>query len=285
MKIGVCSANSGPYTTQDSLRLLAGACEDAGVESVWVSEHPVVADPRLEPSPMAPDDPILDPVAALAFLAGMTTSVRLGTGVIVLPLHNPLILAKALATVDVLSAGRLIFGIGVGYLRPEFDAIGVPFAGRGERTEEYLAAIEAIWTQPHPSYRGHVVTFGGIAASPRPLQQPRPPVVIGGLAPAALRRAVAEAEGWYGWGLDPAATSKYMSLLQSAAGVVARRDGLGRLEITITPPTDVDVATAAAYARLGVHRLNLMLPWHSGEAALVSFFERVIKPLVAAHRQ
>jgi probable F420-dependent oxidoreductase len=285
MKIGVCSANSGPYTTRESLRLLAGAAEDATVESVWVSEHPVVADPRQEPSPMAPDDPILDPVASLAFLAGITTSVRLGTGVIVLPLHNPLILAKELATVDVLSGGRLIFGIGVGYLRPEFDAIGVPFAGRGARSEEYLAAIEAIWTQRQSSYRGRVVAFGGIAASPRPLQRPRPPVVIGGYAPAALRRAVGQADGWYGWGLDLAATSEYMSLLQSAAGAEARRDGLGPLEITITPPADVDVTTAAAYARLGVHRLNLMLPWHSGEAALASFFERVIKPLVAAHRQ
>jgi probable F420-dependent oxidoreductase len=285
MKIGVCSANSGPYTTRECLLLLAEAAEDAAVESVWVSEHPVVADPRQESSPMAPDDPILDPVASLAFLAGITTSIRLGTGVIVLPLHNPLILAKELATVDVLSGGRLIFGIGVGYLRPEFEAIGVPFAGRGARTEEYLAAIEAIWAQRHPSYRGQVVAFGGIAANPRPLQRPRPPVVIGGYAPAALRRAVAEADGWYGWGLDLAATSKYMSLLRSAAGVEARRDGLGPLEITITPPGDVDVSTAAAYARHGVHRLNLMLPWHSGEAALASFFDQVIKPLVAAHRQ
>jgi probable F420-dependent oxidoreductase len=284
MKIGVCSANSGPYTTRESLRVLAQACEDAAVESVWVSEHPVVADPRQEPSPMAPDDPILDPVATLAYLAGITSSVRLGTGVIVLPLHNPLMLAKELATVDVLSGGRLIFGVGVGYLQPEFEAIGVPFAGRGARTEEYLAAMEAIWAQQHPSYRGQVVAFNGIAANPRPLQRPRPPVVVGGYAPAALRRAVAEANGWYGWGLDPAATSVYLSLLQSAADVVARRDGLGPLEVTITPPGDVDVTTAAAYARLGVHRLNLMLPWHSGQAALESFFERVIKPLVAAHR-
>jgi len=285
MKIGLCSANSGPYTTRQSLRMLAEASEEAAVESVWVSEHPVVADPRQEPSPMAPDDPILDPVATLAFLAGITSSVRLGTGVIVLPLHNPLVLAKELATVDVLSGGRLIFGIGVGYLRPEFEAIGVPFAGRGARTEEYLAAIEAIWTQRHPGYRGQLLAFDGVQAHPRPLRRPRPPIVIGGYAPAVLRRAVAGADGWYGWGLDLAATSRYMSLLQSAGEVVARSDGLGPLEITITPPGDVDVAAAAEYARLGVHRLNLMLPWHSGDAALASFFERVIKPLVAAQRQ
>ena len=112
MKIGVCSANSGPYTTRAALKSVAELAEGFGVESVWVSEHPVLADPQQPPSPMDPADPILDPVATLAFLAGRTTSVRLGSAVIVLPFRNPLVLAKELATVDVLSEGRLIFGIG-----------------------------------------------------------------------------------------------------------------------------------------------------------------------------
>jgi alkanesulfonate monooxygenase SsuD/methylene tetrahydromethanopterin reductase-like flavin-dependent oxidoreductase (luciferase family) len=116
MKIGVCSANSGPYTTRDMLVLLSEAAEKVGLESIWVSEHLVVPDPRTPPSQMDPDDPILDPVTALAFMAGRTRSVRLGTGIIVLPIRNPLILAKELATVDVLSCGRLMFGVGVGYV-------------------------------------------------------------------------------------------------------------------------------------------------------------------------
>src|SRR5215470_15955526 len=119
MKIGICSANSGPYTTRAALDSLAELAEQYGVESVWASEHSVLADPRQPPSPMDPGDPILDPVASLAYLAGRTRSVRLGTGVIVLPFRNPLILAKELATVDVLSEGRLIFGIGVGYVEQE----------------------------------------------------------------------------------------------------------------------------------------------------------------------
>ena len=136
MKIGVCSANSGPYTTREALLEVAVQSEAVGIESIWVSEHLVVADPREPPSQMNPEDPILDPVATLAFLAGTTRSVLLGTGVVVLPLRNPLILAKELATVDVLSGGRLLFGVGVGYVEQEFVALGVPLDDRGHRTEE-----------------------------------------------------------------------------------------------------------------------------------------------------
>src|SRR5215813_3994578 len=161
MKIGLCSVNSGPYTTRAALDSVAELAEGFGVESVWVSEHPVLADPQQPPSPMDPADPILDPVATLAFLAGRTSSVRLGTGVIVLPLRNPVVLAKELATVDVLSGGRLILGVGVGYIAREFEAVGVPFGGRGARIEEYLAAMRAIWTQEHPAYAGRTVSFQG----------------------------------------------------------------------------------------------------------------------------
>src|SRR5262245_25823407 len=162
MKIGVCSANSGPYATPEMLIRLSELCEGVGIESIWVSEHLVAPDPKRPPSNMDPRDPILDPVASLAFLAGRTGSVLLGTGVIVLPLRNPLILAKELATVDVLSGGRLLFGIGVGYVHQEFEALGASFGDRGARLEEYLSAIRSIWTEPHPSFEGALVSFGGV---------------------------------------------------------------------------------------------------------------------------
>lgn len=282
MKIGVCSANSGPYATREMLELLSEAAEAVGIESIWVSEHLVLADPRQRPSPMDPEDPILDPVTSLAFLAGRTRSVRLGTGIIVLPLRNPLILAKELATVDVLSAGRLIFGIGVGYVEREFAALAVPFEGRGARTEEYLAAIRAIWTEEHPVYTGRMVSFGGVQAHPHPLQRPHPPIVMGGYAPPVMRRTIREAHGWYGWGLDLDATARRLEVLRETATRIPRGEGLGQLEITITPPHDVDVATAARFAELGVHRLNLMLPWQAGKAEVGAFFDRVVRPLVGA---
>ncbi len=285
MKIGICSANSGPYATRAMLDSLADLAEEAGVESVWVSEHPVLADPQEPPSPMDPGDPILDPVTTLAFLAGRTRSVRLGTGVIVLPFRNPLIFAKELVTVDVLSGGRLIFGIGVGYVQREFEALGVPYAGRGARTEEYLAAIRAVWTEPHPSYQGDLISFKGVQANPRPVQRPHPPVVIGGYARPVIRRAVRDADGWYGWGLGLAGAARYIAALESAHDEVTRRDDLGPLEITITPPDEVDAPAAARYADLGVHRLNLALPWHVREDTLASYFERAVAPLVASFKE
>jgi probable F420-dependent oxidoreductase len=280
MKIGVCSANSGPYTTRERLAELAECAETVGIESIWVSEHLVLADPRESPSPMDPDDPILDPIGTLSFLAGLTTTTMLGTGIVVLPLRNPLIVAKELATLDVVSEGRLIFGVGVGYVEPEFAAIGVPFKGRGARIEEYLAAIRAIWTQAHPSFDGRMVSFAGVQAHPHPVRSPGPPIVMGGYAPVVMRRTIREADGWYGWGLDVDATADRLEILRRTALRVPRGEGLGALEITITPPGNISPAEAERYAALGVSRLNLMLPWDLGEDPLRPFFERVVEPLV-----
>ena len=283
MKIGVCSANSGPYTTRSSLRTLAELAEASGVDSIWVSEHLVVADPRTPPSPMDPESPILDPVSALAFLAGITSSVRLGTGVIVLPLRNPLILAKALATVDVLSDGRLIVGVGAGYVEQEFAAIGVPFSDRGVRLEEHIAAMRALWTSPRPAMAGQYVAFGGVQAFPHPIQDPHPPIVMGGYAPSVLRRTVRVADGWYGWGLDLDSTARYVATLRQIEAEAGRGEGLGALEISVTPPPGVvDPASAAHYAQLGVDRLNLMLPWATDDGDPAAFFEGVVAPLVDA---
>jgi probable F420-dependent oxidoreductase len=280
VKIGVCSANSGPYTTPEMLGLLARLAESTGIESIWVSEHPVVADPRRPPSPMAPEDPILDPVGALAFLAGRTSSVRLGTGILVLPLRNPLILAKELATVDILSGGRLIVGIGVGYVPQEFEALGVSFDDRGTRAEDYLGAIRSLWTDEHPAFDARTFSFRGVQSHPRPLQRPRPPIVIGGYAPPVMRRTIREADGWYGWGLDLDATARRLEILHETAALVPRGTGLRELEITITPPAEVDRSIARRYEDLGVHRLNLMLPWDVGEAGLARYFETSVAPMV-----
>ena len=280
MRIGVCSANSGPYATPDMLTRLARLAEGAGVESIWVSEHVVVPDPKAPPSNMDPRDPILDPVTSLAFLAGLTSSVLLGTGIIVLPLRNPLILAKELATVDVLSGGRLLFGIGVGYVEGEFDAVGGSFGDRGARLEEYLAAIRAIWTEPQPAFDGAAVSFAGVQAFPHPVR--RPPIVMGGYAPPVMRRTIREADGWFGWGLDLDATARRIDVLRETAERVPRGQGLGPLEISITPLGDVDVDTAARYAALGVDRLNLQLPWEVTPDGLESYVERVVHPLVEA---
>jgi probable F420-dependent oxidoreductase len=203
---------------------------------------------------------LLDPVIALTFVAAHTRMICLGTGILLLPQYNPLILAKELASLDVLSGGRLIFGIGVGWAEPEFEALGVPFKERGARTDEYLAAIRAIWSEEKPAYHGRYVSFEGVQAYPHPVQQPFPPIVVGGRAPAALRRTVEQANGWYGWALDLDETASILAQLREAAKRYPRPESLGELEISVAPRVPLDKATAQRFAELGVHRLILIPP-------------------------
>ena len=275
MKIGLCSAGGGLCTQPGVLGRVAEHAEAAGLESLWVSEHLVAPDPRRPPSQLDPVFPMFEPVVALAYAVARTTTLRFGTGVIVLPLRNPLILAKEIATLDVLSEGRVLLGIGVGYVEAEFRALGVPFDHRGERTDEYLDAMRAIWTQGHPSFHGRFVDFEGVQSHPRPFQHPHPPIVVGGWTAPALRRAAQQGSGWYGWGLDHDETASTLAELRAVVRNVERDPALGELEITITPPAPVDLRAAQRYAILGVHRLNLPVPGEEGESDLLRFIDDI----------
>lgn len=282
MKVGLCAANVGACTEPEVLGRVAEHAEAAGLESLWMSEHLVLSDPRTPPSPMDPQDPILEPVVSLTYAAARTTTLRLGTGVIVLPLRNPLVLAKELATLDVLSGGRTLFGVGVGYVEREFRALGVPFDDRGDRTDEYLDAMLALWTQERPAFEGRFSTFGGVQSRPRPLQQP-PPVVIGGWSPPALRRAARRGNGWYGWGMDHDETASVLARLRTTLRETERDPALGELEVTITPPGHVDLAAARRYRALGVDRLNLSVRSSLSQDELLRFIDlvggQIVEPL------
>jgi probable F420-dependent oxidoreductase len=255
MKFGLFGINMNVCSNPETAARVAQAAESAGFESVWTGEHVVLPDPQAPPSPLPPLSPLLDPAVALAFIAARTKTVKLGTGIIILPQRNPLVLAKELASVDVVSGGRLIFGLGIGYLKAEFDALGAPFDQKGPRSMDYLQAMKAVWTQEKPAYQGQFVSFSGIQARPQPVQKPHPPVVIGGHTKAAFRRAVQYGNGWYGFALDLAATEKCLTGLKEAAQQVRRPMELGELEISITPGPQLDLDTAKRYASLGVHRL------------------------------
>jgi probable F420-dependent oxidoreductase len=204
---------------------------------------------------------------ALTVVAAHTQHIRLGTGIIILPQRNPLVLAKELASVDVVSGGRLIAGFGIGYLKAEFDALGAPFEHKGARTIEYLEAILAVWTSPRPEYHGRFVSFAGIQSLPRPVQTPHPPIVIGGATPQAYRRAVTHANGWYGFAHDLDSTATCLAALRSTLAEHARPSPLGPLEISITPRGPLELDTVKRFADLGVHRLIPYWPLPT-EAAL-----------------
>jgi len=270
MRFGLFGINFGPCADPETARRVAVAAEQAGLESLWTGEHVVLPDPQAPPSPVPPEVPMLDPAVALAWVAGVTRTIRLGTGIIILPQRNPLVLAKELASVDVVSGGRLIFGLGIGYLRPEFDALGIPFADKGPRTMDYLAAILAMWTQPKPAHEGPFVRFAGVQAFPRPVQKPHPPIVIGGHTPPAFRRAVERADGWYGFALTPDDIARCTDGLKTAARAVERSAGLGPLEISVTPKGKLDVDAVRRYAALGVQRLIVSRPSVTADDALRS---------------
>jgi probable F420-dependent oxidoreductase len=283
LRFGLFSVNTYAAAEPRALARVARAAEGAGFESLWGGEHVVLPDPQAPPSPMAPTDAILDPVVALTYAAALTSRVRLGTGIIILPQRNPLVLAKELASLDVLSGGRLIVGIGVGYLEPEFRALGAPFEQRGAVTDEYLAAMRAVWGEAKPAYRGRFVDFANVQAHPQPVQRPHPPVVIGGRSAAAFRRAVSHGHGWYGFGLDLDATRRALGGLGEAAARYPRPAALGPLEVSITPGRGVgaDVATCEQYAALGVHRLILMPSARLDADGLERHVERLGRELVA----
>jgi probable F420-dependent oxidoreductase len=259
MLLGLVSVNMGTMSRPDGLVAAARAAEAAGFDSVWAGEHIVLPDPQVPPSPMNPQDEALDSLLALTWAAAHTTTIRLATGIVILPQRNPVVLAKQVATLDVLSGGRLMLGVAAGYLESEFRALGANFAARGAVTDEYLDAMQALWYDEHPEYHGHFADFAGIDSCPRPLQRPVP-LVVGGHSAPAYRRAVARAHGWYGYGLTPDDAAASVMGLRAAADRIGRPAGLGGLEISVTPRGRLTAGQAAAFAEVGVHRLVCRAP-------------------------
>jgi probable F420-dependent oxidoreductase, Rv2161c family len=255
MKIGLFGINFGLCGNVDSMTSIATAAEAAGIESVWTGEHVVLPDPRVAPSPSDPQTPFLDPAVALSHIAAHTTRLRLGTGVIILPQRNPLVLAKELASVDVVSKGRLIFGLGAGYLEPEFRALGAPFEDRGAVTDEAIEAVKALWTMEKPAYQGRFFSFEGIDSQPRPVQRPHPPIVVGGMSRSAARRAARYGNGWFGFLTDIEATTRSLEWIEAYIADGLRPAELGGVEISVTPPMRLTREVADRYEEIGVHRI------------------------------
>jgi len=258
MKFGLFGIHRGQQAEPEALGRRARLAEAAGFESVWVGDHISLPMGAQAVPAYPPEQPRLEALTALSYLAGITSRVRLGVGVIVMPQRHPLLLAKQLTTVDVLSGGRLIFGIGVGYVPAELEALGASMADRGARTDEYLAAIRAVWDERAPSFSGRYVSWSDLMQRPLPSQRPGPPVVVGGRSTAAYRRALKLAHGFFGhnWTLEETASG--LEQVRALSRQVERPAELGELEITITPREEVDVDVARRYADLGVHRLALL---------------------------
>jgi probable F420-dependent oxidoreductase len=271
IRIGLHALGIGTGARRDVLDAVARAADAAGFATLWVGEHVVMVDEPVSRYPYAddgriavpPDADWLDPLIALSFAAAATTRIGLATGVLLVPEHHPVPLAKRAASLDVLSGGRLTLGVGVGWSREEFDAVGVPFARRGARAAEHVAALRTLWRDDVASFEGEFVAFSRIRVNPKPRRRTIP-VVVGGNSDAALRRVAAWGDGWYGFnlpGID--------AVRERVTALRARTREAGRdpdaLEVAVAVPA-AQPQDLPALAAAGVTQLVLVAAPPAGAA-------------------
>lgn len=270
MKFGLRYCNTSRYINTDQAIELVQAGEDAGFDSAWTVEHTVIPRDYVSSYPYSSDGrmadgkhdiPMPDPLIWMACMASVTSTIKLATGILIVPQHNPVLAAKQVATLDFMSKGRVLLGVGVGWLEEEFQAIGVPFADRGARTDEYIAAMRELWSAEEPNFNGEFVQFCGVHCRPQPVNR-SVPIIIGGHSKAAARRA-----GRLGDGFFPArgASSELIELVKRSADAAGRDPNA--IEITTSLPDDLDELPAMAKA--GVHRVLVPVSSMAGLATVI----------------
>lgn len=252
-------ANAGPWCLPDNATAMASAAEEFGIESLWTVEHVVVPKDYQSAYPYSPtgkmpgpeETPIPDPLVWLAYMAARTTTVRLCTGILILPQRHPAVTAKEVATLDVLSNGRVSLGVGVGWLKEEFDVLGIPFEERAGRTDEAIQALRAFWTEDEPTFHGEHYNFDAAKSYPRPVQPGGVPIHVGGHTKAAARRAGRLGDGFFPGTASFEDLGGLLEVMRQAA-VDAGRDP-DAIEVTAGGAMDLD--GIRRYEDAGVDRM------------------------------
>jgi probable F420-dependent oxidoreductase len=261
MRLGLHALGIGAGANRAVIGEVSAAAERCGFATLWSGEHVVMVDRSASRYPYSDDGVIavpaqadwIDPMIGLSFAAAATSTISIATGVLLLPEHNPVHLAKQAATLDTLSGGRFTLGIGIGWSREEFDALGVPFERRAARTAEYVAAMRTLWRDDVASFDGEFVGFDSVRVNPKPLRDRRIPIVLGGNSDAALRRAAAWGDGWYGFDVaDVPAVAERVATLRKLCHESDRDPEELRLAVALRTPQRGDVD---ALAELGVDEL------------------------------
>ncbi|HEY6742836.1 MAG TPA: LLM class F420-dependent oxidoreductase [Lapillicoccus sp.] len=254
MRIGLHALGIGSGAQRPVIDAVARTAEQQGFSTLWAGEHVVMVDRSSSRYPYAADGQIavpaaadwLDPLICLSFAAAATSTITIATGVLLLPEHNPVVVAKKAATLDVLSGGRLVLGVGVGWSAEEFAALGVPFARRAARTEEYIAAMRTIWREDVASFGGDFVRFDAIRVNPKPLDGEGIPIILGGNSDAALRRVARWGDGWYGFNVDGVAeVAERVRYLGTCCDAVGRDVADLHLAVALRDPQPDDLARLA----------------------------------------
>ncbi len=274
MRFGLAFASSAG-TDQGSAIEITKAAEAAGFDSVWGGEHvvfpstiesayPYTSDGKV---PATPETPIPDPLIWLAYVAAAAPTLRLGTCILILPQRNPLVLAKELATLDHLTGGRVELGIGVGWLEEEFDALGVPWARRGARSDEYLEVLRTVWSGSHVEFHGEFVDFEPLTSTPRPIQGRDIPILVGGDTPAAMRRAAKFADGYFPGETNPERLGQLISTLGQACEDIDRDPSSVEINAIFSAFGDPE-AGIASMRELGVDRAMVPAFAFAGDGGL-----------------
>lgn len=287
MKIGLFTPLRSPVATPDFLQRLGTRAEEMGVHSLWLGEHVVMFDSYDSRYPGSNDgvfrfpegSGLMDMVASIGFLAACTSTLRLGTGICILPQNNPVYAAKEYATLDFLTGGRLDFGVGVGWSWEEFEACGAPWPQRGKRCDEYLDVITTLWCDEVSSYDGDLYSLPPCRMYPKPVQDPMVPITVGGHSDAALRRTARYGQGWYGINLSPAETAAMVDRIDGV--MVEHGRSVSELEIIMSTVGDeFDPGQVAEFAEAGV--TQLLVPFlRQGAKHLDDNLAR-IEPFIAA---
>ncbi len=266
MKFSIETLFGGPNASQPEYVVAAGkAIEERGFSHLWAAEHVVNFQHYDSPYPYSddgvppfqPETGIIEPFTALAFLAAHTRTIKLGTGITILPQRNPVYVAKQAADVDVLSGGRMVLGIGTGWSAEEFAALGVPFARRGARTRDYLHVIRSLWCDEVSSYQGEFYTLPECVQGPKPVQKPHPPIFIGGESNPALRRVAEFGQGWMGFRLTPQTIGERLARLEPMLAEYGRT--MADIELAVAPyDSACDLDVVKQFADLGVQQIILI---------------------------
>jgi probable F420-dependent oxidoreductase len=229
MKLGVALPMAGAWATPDNLVLVAQRAEALGYHSLWVFQRLLYALTPQNDYPPLPGQPwpksferTLDPIVSLAYVAGATTRIRLGTSVLITAYYSPIMLAKQLATLDRVSHGRLDVGLGIGWSRDEYDAVGTPYERRGRRGGEFIRCLKTIWTDETVEFRGEFYRVPKSLVEPKPVQKPHPPITIGGYGPTVIKRAVTLGDGFNGGNVPLAQVAPLVAQIKDAAREAGR---------------------------------------------------------------
>ncbi len=288
MKIGLFTVGTGKMLGGALLKAVAINAERLGVATLWVPEHVVLIDKYASKYPYTQDGrlpaptnaPIFDPFIALATMAAVTTKIRLATGICLVPEHNPVVLAKVIATLDFLSAGRTVLGVGIGWLEEEFQALGIPWEHRARRTRECIDAMRKLWTDDPSAYSGEFVRFEGVRSNPKPAQGAKLPIFFGGESAPALRRVAEYGTGWCGFNLTPSEAAPKIKRIEELLKANGRKRS--DLELAVSPYTKpITVDDLKRYRDLGVDEVVLItLRPPRAEDELVKDLERITRDWV-----